>query len=171
METDRITRALRWAGLALGLAQMMAPHTGRRVGGADPRRGIVRAAGMRGLMHAALLLGSRRPARWTWSRGAGGAPDLAAPGRAADRRRGNGLRRMGGTSAPVTGITAADLLAARLGSGAVPQEGTRAPRTVRQRPARPVAAGREGERHGFEPFKDTSGDSHEVVLTTAEAEG
>lgn len=171
METDRIARALRWAGLALGLARMVAPSTVHRVGGVGSRRGIARAAGMRGLMHAALLLGSRRPARWTWSRGAGGAPDRAAPGRAADRRRGNGLRRTGGTSAPVAGFTAAGLIAARRGSGADPQEGARAPRTVRQRPARPVAAGREGERHGFEPFEENSGGSHEVVLTTAEADG
>ncbi|MEV1173810.1 SRPBCC family protein, partial [Nonomuraea sp. NPDC049784] len=80
-------------------------------------RTVTRMIGARELMHAAALLGSRRPGPWTWSRVAGGALDLTLLGRAMASRSGRRRRRVAAATAAVTGITALDLAIALYSSG------------------------------------------------------
>ncbi|KAB8195465.1 cyclase [Nonomuraea phyllanthi] len=119
-KSDILARALGWVSLALGAAQLTAPRTVSRLSGVDDSRlapTAVRIMGIRELMHAAVLLGSRRPAPWTWSRVAGDAMELALLGRAAAARTGRRRRRAVAATAAVSGITALDLAAALYASG------------------------------------------------------
>jgi uncharacterized membrane protein len=68
--------------------------------------------GTRELRHAALLLGSRRPGPWTWTRVAGDALDLAMLGRAMSKRPAGRRRRVAAATAAVAAITAVDVFAA-----------------------------------------------------------
>jgi uncharacterized membrane protein len=65
--------------------------------------------------HAAVLLGSRRPQRWVWTRVAGDVADLAMLGCAIARRRGVRRGRAVVVTAAVAGITAVDLWTAARG--------------------------------------------------------
>jgi uncharacterized membrane protein len=114
-EAGRSARALGWASLGLGAVQLAVPGAVRRLCGVDDSsvaRVMVPAAGVRELLHAAVLLGSRRPAPWVWTRVAGDAMDLTALGRAVAHRRGARRRRAAIAVAAVAGITAADLYTA-----------------------------------------------------------
>ncbi|MET8158405.1 SRPBCC family protein [Sphaerisporangium sp. NPDC005289] len=111
----RLAAALGWASLGLGAAQLAAPRVLGRLGGFEDSavsRATVRLVGMRELLHAAALLGSRRPASMVWTRVAGDAMDLALLGRALARRAGARRRRVMAVSTAVAGMTAADLYAA-----------------------------------------------------------
>lgn len=68
--------------------------------------------GARELGHGALLLGSRRPASWVWTRVAGDVLDLILLVRALCTRTGDRRRRTAVSTAAVVGITAVDLCAA-----------------------------------------------------------
>jgi uncharacterized membrane protein len=111
----KLARGLGWVSLALGTGLVAAPRAMCRLSGVDDSQIapiMARAAGIREFGHAAFLLGSRRPARWTWTRVAGDAMDLASLTMAMMNRR--GMRRMRTTIAlgAVGGITAVDLLTA-----------------------------------------------------------
>jgi uncharacterized membrane protein len=112
---ETFSRALGWVSLALGVLQLAAPRTVGRLSGVDDPRVAKRASrlvGARELMHAAVLLGSRRPGPWAWSRVAGDALDLAMLGRALSNRPAGRRRRITAATAAVAAITAADLFAA-----------------------------------------------------------
>ncbi|MEU0571719.1 hypothetical protein ABZ297_40860 [Nonomuraea sp. NPDC005983] len=84
IKTDKLARMLGMVSLALGTAQLTAPKSVSRLSGVgDSRlaRETTRLAGARQLMHAATLLGSRRPGPWVWSRGARGAKSTAHHGK------------------------------------------------------------------------------------------
>ena len=120
MRTDRFARTLGWVSLALGTAQLTAPRTISRLSGIDDSPAaarITKAVGGREMLHAALMLGGREPARWAWTRVAGDAMDLTLLGKAMARREGARRRRVAATMAAVTGITALDLLCAVRGNG------------------------------------------------------
>ncbi|WP_424536763.1 SRPBCC family protein [Sphaerisporangium viridialbum] len=111
-KTDSLASALGWASLGLGSAQLAAPGSIIRLIGLDDSalaRGMVRLVGVRELFHAAVLLGSRRPAPWVWTRVAGDAMDLTALGRAIANREGRRRRRVTAVTAAVAGLTALDL--------------------------------------------------------------
>ncbi|MGW2148389.1 SRPBCC family protein [Nonomuraea bangladeshensis] len=111
MMTDRLGRALGWTSLALGTAQLAAPRAVTRLCGVDDAPGattIARLAGGRELLHAALLLGGKTPARWTWTRMAGDAMDLGLLGTAAATRTGARRRRALCALGTVAGIAALD---------------------------------------------------------------
>ncbi|MEQ4725488.1 SRPBCC family protein [Nonomuraea sp. B19D2] len=125
-KSDTLARALGWVSLALGTAQLAAPRMVNRLSGVDDSRlasTVTRVAGARELMHAAALLGSRRPGPWTWGRVAGDALDLAVLGRAMANRSGRSgrygrrRRRAVAATAAVTGITALDLATALYSAG------------------------------------------------------
>ncbi|WP_336213877.1 SRPBCC family protein [Nonomuraea sp. LPB2021202275-12-8] len=121
MRTDGFARALGWVSLALGAAQLTAPRAISRLSGVDDHPAaarITKLVGGRELMHAALMLGGRQPARWAWSRVAGDAMDLALLGTALTGRSGGRRRRVAAATAAVTGITALDVLCAVRGSRA-----------------------------------------------------
>src|SRR3954470_10173232 len=114
-EAGRSDRALGWASLGLGAVQLAVPGAVRRLCGVDNSsvaRVMVPAAGVRELSHAAVLLGSRRPAPWVWTRVAGDVLDLTLLGRSLAERTGWRRRRVAAAMAAVAGITAIDLYTA-----------------------------------------------------------
>ncbi|MFC4150053.1 SRPBCC family protein [Micromonospora mangrovi] len=101
--------------LGLGVAQLAAPDTVRRISGVDDSstsRAVVPLVGARELVHAAGLLTSRRKNVWTWTRVVGDAVDLASLGVAIARRGGRRRRRLLGVTGAVLGITVLDVLTA-----------------------------------------------------------
>ncbi|EOD70431.1 SRPBCC family protein [Amycolatopsis vancoresmycina] len=112
---QRQGRRLGWLSLGLGVAQLAAPHTVRRISGVDDSatsRAVVPAVGVRELVHAAGLLAGRRKGAWAWTRVAGDAMDLTALGLALAHRGGQRRWRLAGVTGAVAGITALDLLTA-----------------------------------------------------------
>jgi uncharacterized membrane protein len=113
--TDRLARALGWASLGLGVAQLAAPGAVSRLSGVDDSaeaRGTVLLVGARELFHAVVLLGSRNPAPWVWTRVAGDAMDLMLLDRSLADRAGWRYRRAAAATMAVAGITAIDLYTA-----------------------------------------------------------
>jgi uncharacterized membrane protein len=114
-----MARGLGWGSLGLGALQLSAPDAVRRLAGVDDSpvaRVVVPLAGVRQFFHMAVLLGSRQPERWVWTRVAGDAVDLAALGCAVSRRRGprqaDRRRRAMTAMAAVGAITAVDVYTA-----------------------------------------------------------
>jgi len=105
--------------LGLGVAQLAAPDTVRRISGVDDSptsRTVVPLVGARELVHAAGLLTSRRKSAWAWSRVVGDAMDLTSLGMAIAHRGGRRRWRLIGVTGAVVGITALDLLTAAQGT-------------------------------------------------------
>ncbi|MCA2218149.1 SRPBCC family protein [Jidongwangia harbinensis] len=101
--------------LGLGVAQLAAPDTVRRISGVDDSRRsrtVVPLVGARELVHAAGLLTSRRKGVWAWTRVAGDAMDLTSLGIAIAHRGGRRRRRLLAVTGAVAGITALDVLTA-----------------------------------------------------------
>jgi len=114
-ELQRRGRGLGWMSLGLGVAQLAAPDTVRRISGVDdsPRsRAVVPIVGARELVHAAGLLASRRKGVWAWTRVVGDAMDLTSLGVAIAHRGGRRRRRLVGVTGAVVAITVVDLLTA-----------------------------------------------------------
>ena len=88
-----LVRALGWASLLLGLAELLAPARVERAAGIRDRRAAVRGFGARELVTGAGLLTTRRPEPWVWARIAGDCADLAVLATARQRRPGWRLRR------------------------------------------------------------------------------
>ena len=114
-EVQRRGRGLGWMSLGLGVAQLAAPDTVRRMSGVDDSatsRAMVPLVGARELIHAAGLLTSRRKNVWAWTRVAGDAMDLTSLGLALAHRRGRRRRRLVGVTGAVVAITVLDLVTA-----------------------------------------------------------
>jgi uncharacterized membrane protein len=112
---EGLARGLGWVSLGLGAVQLSAPDMVRRMSGVDDSslsRVMVPVVGVRELFHTAVLLGSRRPGPWVWTRVAGDVMDLATLGCAVSYRRGKRRRRAMTATAAVAGITAVDLYTA-----------------------------------------------------------
>ncbi|MER7586386.1 SRPBCC family protein [Micromonospora sp. NPDC127501] len=112
---QRRGRRLGWVSLGLGVAQLAAPDTVRRISGVDDSpttRAVVPLVGARELVHAAGLLTSRRKSIWAWTRVVGDAMDLASLGVAIAHRSGRRRRRLVAVTGAVIGITVMDLLTA-----------------------------------------------------------
>jgi hypothetical protein len=80
-EVQRRGRRRGWMGLGLGVAQLAAPDTVRRISGVDGSpmsRAVVPLVGARELVHAAGLLRSRRKSIWRGPRVVGDAMDLTS---------------------------------------------------------------------------------------------
>ncbi|SNS11298.1 Uncharacterized membrane protein [Streptosporangium subroseum] len=113
--TDRLACALGWASLGLGAVQLAAPDAVSRISGVDDSAGArsaVSLVGARELFHAGVLLGSREPAPWVWTRVAGDALDLMLLGRSLADRTGWRRQRVAAVMAAVAGITVVDLYTA-----------------------------------------------------------
>jgi uncharacterized membrane protein len=101
--------------LGLGVAQLAAPDTVRRISGVDDSstsRAVVPLVGARELVHAAGLLTSRRKGIWAWTRVVGDAMDLTSLGMAIAHRGGSRRRRLVAVTGAIAGITVLDLLTA-----------------------------------------------------------
>lgn len=106
----------------MGAVMLTAPDVVRRVAGVDDSavaRVMVPLVGVRELLHAAVLLGSREPERWVWTRVAGDVMDLTALGCAVSRltcprdarRRAQAMT----ATAAVAAVTALDVFTAARG--------------------------------------------------------
>lgn len=107
-----LARGLGWFSLALGAAELVAPHWFADHLALDGREGLVRAYGGREIAAGVGLLARRKPAEFVYARIAGDALDLATLGMAwarADRDRRRGVALAIGA---VLGATALDVLAA-----------------------------------------------------------
>ena len=82
-----LVRALGWASLLLGLAELLAPARVERAAGIRDRLAAVRGFGARELVTGAGLLMTRRPEPWVWARIAGDCADAAVLATARQRRR------------------------------------------------------------------------------------
>jgi uncharacterized membrane protein len=114
-EVQRRGRELGWMSLGLGVAQLAAPDTVRRISGVDDSstsRAVVPLVGVRELVHAAGLLTSRRKGPWAWTRVLGDAMDLTSLGIAIAHRGGRRRRRLLAVTGAIAGITVLDLLTA-----------------------------------------------------------
>ncbi len=109
---ERLSRALGWFSLGLGVTQLLAPRTISRAAGVDDHPGLLRAVGLREIASGVGILSQPKATGWLWSRVAGDAMDLAllgiaatAPGKSGTRRR-----RVAMVTTAVAGIAALDLL-------------------------------------------------------------
>jgi uncharacterized membrane protein len=112
--SEGLARLLGWFSLGLGVTALAAGSRVARAAGVDDSRTartVLRAAGVREIGHAAVLLVPRRAGLGPWTRVAGDVLDLAAAGRAYRNRCGDRRRRAGLTLAALGGITALDLYA------------------------------------------------------------
>lgn len=106
-----VATALGLFSLALGLAELAAPHkVAARTG--VPYRGLIRAYGLREVAAGVGILVSRRPAPWLWARVAGDVLDLATLAAAYAGGQGSGRRRAAEALAAVAAVTAADVACA-----------------------------------------------------------
>jgi uncharacterized membrane protein len=113
--SDRLARALGRFSTALGLAQTTAPQAVSWLSGVDDSaraRALMPLFGARELGHGALLLGSRRPGPWVWTRVAGDALDLTLLVRTRRHRTGGRKLRATVATAAVAGVSALDLYTA-----------------------------------------------------------
>ncbi len=137
MTDERLTSALGWASLGLGVPQLLAPDRFARAVGVRPgaRTRVITAVacGARELAAGAgiLALERRRPLRTLRARVAGDLLDLALLGAALGTRRAD-PRRAGAAMAAVAGVAAADVVAARRVSRADANLRARAAVTIRR---------------------------------------
>lgn len=110
-----LVQGMGWFSIALGLAQVLAPHRVADLIGLDENdrnEGIMRALGMREIASGIGLFSQRNDEAFMWARVAGDAMDLALLG-AAMRSPANDRRRLAGAAMAVAGAAALDLLVAR----------------------------------------------------------
>jgi hypothetical protein len=103
-------RGLGWFSIALGIAELVAPHAVARAVGLQGREGLVRLYGLREIATGIGLLTARDPSPWVWGRVAGDALDLATLG--TNTHSGSVARPLIGIAA-VAGAAAADLATAK----------------------------------------------------------
>lgn len=110
---DQVARALIWASMGLGMMEIIMPRRIQKLVGV--RRGnysgLIRAAGIREMMHAFLIFIQARPLTGVWSRVAGDALDLGLLGAAFTTPRVK-QNRLSIATASILGITALDVLTA-----------------------------------------------------------
>jgi uncharacterized membrane protein len=110
---EKLAKRLGWFGIALGLAEVVAPRSfAKRIGvrGGIP---LLTAFGLREIATGVGILSRHRPVGWLWARIAGDLLDLAAL-RAAVRTTSDSRVRANATaaSAAVTAVTALDVICA-----------------------------------------------------------
>ncbi|MBA2597296.1 MAG: SRPBCC domain-containing protein [Chloroflexia bacterium] len=112
-DLDRLTRALGWFSIGLGVAQIVAPQRMAQIVGFaedDTNVPLFRAVGVREIASGVGILTQSNPSSWLWARVGGDAMDLALLTKAmgtdhADRGR------IAAATAAVVGVTAIDALA------------------------------------------------------------
>ena len=110
--THALARGLGWFSIALGMAEITAPHRLARTLGMDGHEPVVFAYGVREVVNGIGILASDDPTPWIWGRVGGDALDIAtvAAGMSGDNPRiGNAAVAL----VSLLGITAVDLYCAR----------------------------------------------------------
>jgi hypothetical protein len=112
-DAERLTRALGWFSIGLGLAQIVAPRGVARLVGAEPSEGtarLMRGLGLREISSGVGILSNTRSEAWVRSRVAGDVMDLALLGTALVANDADRGKTIAATVA-VLGVTALDILA------------------------------------------------------------
>ena len=117
----RVSQALGWFSVGLGLAELAAPRAIARSLGAADGTALLRLAGAREVLSGAGLLAAPDARAWRWARVAGDVLDLAMLGVLA-RQDGADRGKLGRASLAVLGVTAVDVGAA-LASRPAPEKG------------------------------------------------
>ena len=115
MANDNLHRALGWASLGLGAANLAATRQVARLSGVDDAASapaVIRAVGARELIHAAGLLGGTHKRVWAFTRVVGDTMDLAVLAKALKNRDATHRARTIAVTAAVAGIGVLDLVAA-----------------------------------------------------------
>jgi len=109
---DAMARGLGWFSLALGAAELAAPHAIARALGMRGRERLLQAYGAREIATGIGILGSDRPRPWVWGRVAGDALDIAtlSAGMGRDNPRRANVGMALGT---VAAVTVLDVMCAR----------------------------------------------------------
>jgi uncharacterized membrane protein len=107
---DRLSAALGWLSLGIGVAHLLAPRAVARATGVLEQPILLRAIGMREIASGVGILSQRKPTGWLWTRVAGDAMDLALLGVSAARGSGPQRRRVATTTAAIAGVTVLDVL-------------------------------------------------------------
>jgi uncharacterized membrane protein len=110
IDDRRLTQALGWFSIGLGLAELLAPRAFGRAIGVGEYPALIRAIGVREIVSGLGMLSERAPAAWAWSRAAGDAMDLALLG-AALRSPDARPERIGAAAGMVLGAAALDVYA------------------------------------------------------------
>ena len=112
--TEKLSMALSWFSIALGVAELAAPRQVARLIGVTPHERTtktLRAYGAREIASGIGILAEPTEAKWLWSRVGGDAIDLATLGKAAaNESTRNG--RLSFATAAVMGVTMLDILCA-----------------------------------------------------------
>jgi uncharacterized membrane protein len=110
---DRVARRLGWLSLGLGLMELLMPRRVQKLAGVPlgDFSTLIRAAGVRELMHGLLIFMQARPHQAMWTRVAGDALDLSVLA-AATQQRCVDQPRLATAMAAVAGISALDLVTA-----------------------------------------------------------
>jgi uncharacterized membrane protein len=124
-QEQQLAGAMGWFGIALGLAELLAPRRVATMIGVSPEhRTLIRLMGLRELASSAGILGDRSSAGAVWSRVAGDVLDLTLLGAAfASSRSDKG--RLAAAAASVAGAMAMDVITAQqLSRGIQTRNGT-----------------------------------------------
>ncbi|HET9148537.1 MAG TPA: cyclase dehydrase [Acetobacteraceae bacterium] len=118
-KAEKLARGLGWLSIGLGVAEMAASSALARNFGAEDKKNLVNAYGVREIATGIGILASADPKPWIWGRVGGDALDiatLAAAWRSEDANKG----MVGAALAGVAGITALDMACAYALSGSSP---------------------------------------------------
>ena len=109
-----LARLLGWFGIALGIAEVLAPRRTAALMGTPPRStNALPALGAREIASGVGILASGRPTGWLWARVLGDVIDLALLGRSIPRSRRSPRRlRLLGSIGAVLAVAALDILTA-----------------------------------------------------------
>jgi uncharacterized membrane protein len=111
---EQLAIGLGWFSIALGVAELAAPHSLARLIGlpaTDRNLSVLRAYGAREVGTGVAILAQPRQAAWLWSRVGGDLLDLASLGAGA-RLPGADNRRLAAAAGAVAGVTALDVYCA-----------------------------------------------------------
>lgn len=108
-----LASGLGFFSIALGIAELVAPHAVARMCGMRPgNASVIRLYGLREIATGVGILKSRNAAPWLWARVAGDMVDLVTLAAASDKRHASSLAKAGAAMTNVAAITALDAYAA-----------------------------------------------------------
>jgi len=109
-----LARLLGWFGIALGIAEVLAPRrTAALIGAPQRTTGALPVLGAREIATGVGILASGRPTGWLWTRVLGDVIDLAVLGRSLRAaRRSSRRRRLFGSIGGILAVAAVDAVTA-----------------------------------------------------------
>jgi hypothetical protein len=107
-----LARGLGWFSIALGLMEVVAPHSLARWLGMRDSKPILQTYGLREIGTGIGILASENPSPWVWGRVAGDGLDIATLAEGLTRSDSN-KSNLGIALAAVAGVTALDVLTAQ----------------------------------------------------------